>query len=237
MTQRSTNRLLSLGFTARAVKIAPPSTALLTLSTDRNNVTASRFQVVAIGASAGGLHALAEVLRPLPRDFPSSILVVQHLDPHHESLLTQLLRRRTAIRVKQAEDGEAIERGVVYIAPPDEHLLVEQGQVRLAHTKTVHFSRPSIDLLFESVAAAYGEHCIGLVLSGSLRDGAAGIGAIKSAGGTTLVEDPDKAEFPSMPLAALATRSVDHVVPLQKLGAVLMELCGQKPFNPGIVKL
>ena len=163
MTQRSTNRLLSLGFTARAVKIAPPSTALLTLSTDRKNVTASRFQVVAIGASAGGLHALAEVLRPLPRDFPSSILVVQHLDPHHESLLTQLLRRRTAIRVKQAEDGEAIERGVVYIAPPDEHLLVEQGQVRLAHTKTVHFSRPSIDLLFESVAAAYGEHWGGVL--------------------------------------------------------------------------
>jgi two-component system chemotaxis response regulator CheB len=192
--------------------------------------------VIAIGASAGGLHALAEVLRPLPRDFPSSILVVQHLDPHHESLLTQLLRRGTAIRVKQAEDGEAIKRGVVYVAPPDQHLLVGQGQVQLAHTKTVHFSRPSIDLLFESVAAAYGEQCIGLVLSGSLRDGAAGIRTIKSAGGTTLVEDPDGAEFPSMPLAALATGSVDLVIPLAKLGAALMRLCGQRQSEPGVVK-
>ena len=184
-----------------------------------------RFDILAIGASAGGLHALGMVLSPIPANFPSSILVVQHLDPHHKSFMGDLLGRQTKLRVKQAEHGEVILPGVVYIAPPDEHLLVGPGKVQLAHSQLVHYSRPSIDLLFESVAGTYGSRSIGLVLSGSNRDGAAGIRTIREAGGVTLAQQPDSAEFKTMPQAAVATGCVDLVVDLPQIASVLTELC------------
>src|SRR5215467_15489165 len=163
------------------------------------------FDVVAMGASAGGLSALTQVLRVLPRNFPSSIVVVQHLSPGHKSWIANLLGRSTQLKVKQAEHGEIMLPGVVYIAPPDEHLLVGPGKIQLAHTQLVRFSRPSIDLLFESVAGMYGSRSIGVILSGSNRDGAVGIRAIKEAGGTTVAQDPSTAEFRIMPQAAIAT--------------------------------
>jgi two-component system, chemotaxis family, protein-glutamate methylesterase/glutaminase len=184
-----------------------------------------RHDVVAIGSSAGGLRSLTEVLRVLPTDFPCSILVVQHLDPRKKSLMADLLNRVTNIRVKQAEHGEALLPGVAYIAPPDEHMLAGPGKIQLAHSQLIHFLRPSVDLLFESVAGTYGSRCIGVVLSGSLRDGAAGVRAIKQAGGTTVVEDPQHAEFSSMPRAAIGTSCVDHVAPLERLGPLLEKLC------------
>jgi two-component system, chemotaxis family, protein-glutamate methylesterase/glutaminase len=184
-----------------------------------------RFDVVAIGASAGGLHALGATLAPLDPSFPSSILVVQHLDPHHRSLMGDLLARQTKLRVKQAEHGELIMPGVVYIAPPDEHLLVGPGKVQLAHSQLVHYSRPSIDLLFESVAGTYGSRSVGIVLSGSNRDGAAGIRAIREAGGVTLVQQPDTAEFKTMPQAAIATGCVDLVADLASMASLITELC------------
>jgi two-component system, chemotaxis family, protein-glutamate methylesterase/glutaminase len=187
-----------------------------------------RFDVVAIGTSAGGLNALSHVLRTLPRDFPSSIVVVQHLSPTHKSWMPDLLGRSTKLRVKQAEHNEIMLPGTVYIAPPDEHLLVGPGKLQLAHTRLVHFSRPSIDLLFESVAGTYGSRAIGVVLSGSGSDGAAGIRAIKEAGGTTVAQKPDEAEFPPMPLAAVGTGCVDFVVPLETIGATLMDQCAGK---------
>lgn len=150
---------------------------------------------------------------------------MQHLDPRKKSLMAHLLSRVTSIRVKQAEHGEALLPGVAYIAPPDEHMLAGPGKVQLAHSQLVHFSRPSVDLLFESVAGTYGSRCIGVVLSGSLRDGAAGMRTIKQAGGTTVVEDPEHAEFPSMARAAIATGSVDHVARLEQLGLLLQKLC------------
>ncbi len=187
-----------------------------------------RFDVVAIGTSAGGLNALSEVLRNLPRDFPSSIVVVQHLSPTHKSWMANLLGRSTRLAVKQAEHNEIMLPGTVYIAPPDEHLLVGPGKIQLAHSQLVHFSRPSIDLLFESVAGTYGSRAIAVVLSGAGRDGATGIRAIKEAGGATIAQKPDEAEFPPMPAAAIETGCIDFVVPLQKIGETLIEQCSGK---------
>jgi len=184
-----------------------------------------RFDVVAMGASAGGLHALGMVLRPIAASFPSSILVVQHLDPHHKSLMGDLLGRQTKLRVKQAEHGELMLPGVVYIAPPDEHLLVGPGRLQLAHSQLVHYSRPSIDLLFESLAGTYGSRSIGVVLSGSNSDGSAGIRAIREAGGLTLAQKPEGAEFRIMPESAIATGCIDLVVDLADMASVITELC------------
>ncbi len=183
------------------------------------------FDVVAMGSSAGGLAALTQVLRALPRDFPSSIVVVQHLSPGHKSWIANLLGRSTSLTVKQADHGEILLPGTVYTAPPDEHMLVGPGKIQLAHTQLVHFSRPSIDLLFESVAGIYGSRSIGVVLSGSGKDGSAGIRTIKEAGGITIAQLPETAEFRPMPEAAIATGCVDFILRLEEIGPKLTELC------------
>ncbi len=183
------------------------------------------YDVVAIGASAGGFRAVKEVIAPLTAEFPSSILLVQHLDPHHKTFLDVLLRPHTGLRVCQAEHNALLLPGWVYIAPPDQHMLAGPGKLQLAHTELVHFSRPSIDLLFESVAGVYRDRGIGVLLSGSNRDGAAGIRAIKEAGGITIVQDPKLAEFSAMPNAAVETGCVDYVLPLDSIGATLSQLC------------
>jgi len=190
-----------------------------------------RYDLVAIGASAGGLLALTEALRPLPPSFPG-IVVVQHLDPTHKSHLATLLMRKVAKQIKQAQHGEPILPGFVYIAPPDEHLLVGPGTIQLAHSQLVHFSRPSIDLLFESVAGMYGSRSIGVILSGSNRDGSAGIRAIKEAGGTTVAQDPASAEFRVMPQAAIATGCIDYVVSITNMGGLLKDLCEGRGVRP-----
>jgi two-component system chemotaxis response regulator CheB len=186
------------------------------------------YDVIAIGASAGGLNALIGLLRPVVADFPP-VVIVQHLDPTHKSQLAELLARKTGKVVKEAEHGEPILGAHVYVGPPDEHLLVGPGKIQLVHSQLVHFSRPSIDLLFESVAGMYGSRAIGVVLSGSNRDGATGIRAIREAGGTTLAQDPATADFRAMPEAAIATGCVDFVMPLADLGKTLNRLCsGEK---------
>ena len=186
------------------------------------------YDVIAVGASAGGLNALIEVLRPMRSDFPP-MLIVQHLDPRHESHLAELLERKTGKHVKEAEHGEPLLPAHVYVGPPDQHMLVGPGKIQLAHSQLVHFSRPSIDLLFESVAGMYGSRSIGLVLTGSNRDGATGIRAIREAGGTTLVQDPATADFRPMPEAAIQTDCVDFVVPIGDLAKTLDRLCsGEK---------
>lgn len=182
-----------------------------------------RYDLIAIGASAGGLSALTEVLRPMATDSPA-ILVVQHLDPQHKSHLAELVARKTAKQVKQAEHGEPILPAFVYIAPPDEHMLVGPGKIQLVHSQLVHFSRPSIDLMFESVAGMYGSRSVGVILSGSNRDGAAGIRAIREAGGMTVAQDPATAEFRSMPQASIDTGCVDLVLPLNQLGMTLTKI-------------
>lgn len=182
-----------------------------------------RCDLVAIGASAGGFPALMDVLGSINSDFPA-VVIAQHLDPRHKSQMASLLARKTRKPVKEAEDGESLVRGTVYIGPPDEHLLVSQGRVQLAHSRLIRFSRPSIDIMFGSVAATYGERAIGVILSGSNRDGADGIAAIKRAGGITIAQDPATAEYRIMPQAAIDTGCVDITVPLDKIGKTLTRL-------------
>jgi len=183
------------------------------------------YDIVAVAASAGGLSALSLLVHGLPAEFPASVLIVQHLAPRHRSLIADILSRRTKLRVKQAQDGEAIEAGSVYIAPPDHHLLVNGDHtLSLTHTELVHFVRPSADLLFESVAASYRDRAIGVVLSGSGSDGAMGVQAIKKMGGTVLAQDKETAEFFGMPGAAAGTGCVDFALPLKEIAPALVAL-------------
>jgi two-component system, chemotaxis family, protein-glutamate methylesterase/glutaminase len=183
------------------------------------------FDVVAIASSAGGLAALTSTLSTLPADFPAAVLVVQHLDPRHRSLMAEILSRRTALAVVQAVGGEPIEAGTVYVAPPDHHLLANADRtLELAQTELVHFVRPSADLLFESVAAAYRERSIAVVLTGSGSDGAMGVEAVKKMGGTVLAQDESTSEFFSMPSAAIATGKVDFVLPIEEMAPALLSL-------------
>jgi two-component system, chemotaxis family, protein-glutamate methylesterase/glutaminase len=185
----------------------------------------SRYRLVAIGASAGGLKAVGEILSQLPPQSGCSIFVVIHLSPEHRSHAAEVLGRHTQWQVKQASEGEVIVRGIVYIAPPNLHLTVKKKKVCLAQTPVVHFVRPSVDRMFESVAAFYGPRCIGVVLSGSGSDGADGLRAVKAAGGFTIVEDPASAQFKPMPTAAVATTCADRVLPVEQIAALLGELC------------
>jgi two-component system chemotaxis response regulator CheB len=183
------------------------------------------FDIVAVAASAGGLTALIEVLTDLPADFKAAIVVVQHLDPRHPSLMAEILSRRTVLKVIQASEGDKLTPGTVYIAPPNNHLLVNgDGKVSLSQSEMVHFLRPSADLLFESVAASYQERAIAVVLTGTGTDGSMGVEAIKKMGGTVIVEDAKTAEFSGMPAAAIKTGNVDFILPLAEISLALRTL-------------
>jgi len=183
------------------------------------------FDVVALAASAGGLTALSRVLTDLPAHFPAALLVVQHLDPHHRSLMAVILDRRTALRVKQAEEGDRFLPGTVYVAPPDRHLLVNpDGTLSLSQTELVHFVRPSADLLFESVAATAKQRAIAVVLTGTGVDGNMGVRAIKKMGGTVIVQNEQTSEFFGMPSAAIQTGCADFILPLDEIPRALLTL-------------
>ncbi|HZU23152.1 MAG TPA: chemotaxis protein CheB [Terriglobales bacterium] len=177
--------------------------------------------IIAIGASAGGLNAIAEVLGPISTSLPCPIVVVLHVSPRHTSHAAEVLARETRLEVKQACDQEPVRNAVVYIAPPDFHLTIEGGAVRLLQTAAVRFSRPSIDSMFRSIATSYREHAVGVVLSGSGADGADGVRAIKAAGGFIIVQDPNTAQFSSMPHAAMATSCADRILPLAEIGPLI----------------
>jgi two-component system chemotaxis response regulator CheB len=180
--------------------------------------------LVAIGSSADGFRALGTVLKSLPADFPGVVAIVQHRARHDRGYLAQLLRAQTGLEVKDAVDGEPLRRGVVYIAPPDRHLMVEDGHVRLSDAASVNFSRPSVDVLFESVAKVYGKEAIGIVLSGGGIDGAAGLQAIRHSGGRTIVQAPGDAKVTGMPTAALSHDGIDFVLNLEEIGPVVAKL-------------
>ncbi|MEU2718745.1 chemotaxis protein CheB [Streptomyces sp. NPDC007205] len=191
--------------------------------------SADHYSIVAVASSAGGIQGLTVLLGALGPELPVPVLVVQHLDPRHRTVLAEILARRTELRVKLAEAEERVVPGTVYIAPPDRHLLVDSGGVlTLSCTELVHFVRPSADLLFESVAGAYGAAAIICVLTGSGRDGAMGVEAVKSRGGTVIVQDPRTAQFPGMPQAAVDTGVVDFVLPLEEIAAVVRGLVEAK---------
>jgi two-component system chemotaxis response regulator CheB len=183
-----------------------------------------QFDVVAIGASAGGVEALHVVVGALPVRFPAAVLIVQHMDPRHKSMLAGLLGRRSKLAVRQAVNGEAVVPATVYIAQPDMHLITRDRRLVLTDTKLVHFSRPSIDLLFESVADEYAHRAIAVILSGSGVDGAAGVRAVKAKGGTTIIQDPASAAHAGMPQAARATGCGDLTLPLEEIGPAVVSL-------------
>jgi two-component system chemotaxis response regulator CheB len=190
------------------------------------------FDIVALAASAGGLKALSLVLAGLPAEFPAAIVVVQHLDPRHRSLMADILSRRTPLAVRQAEEGNLLQLGAVYIAPPNRHLLVNpDSTLSLSQSELVHFLRPSADLLFESVAGSFKERAIAVVLTGTGSDGAMGVKAIKKMGGTVIVQDEKSSEFPGMPAAATHTGSADFVLPLEEISAALVKLVTQEPMR------
>lgn len=183
--------------------------------------------VIVIGASAGGLKAVSAVLGALPADLPAAILVVQHLAPDHESILPKLLNDVSDLRVTSPTDGEKVVPGRVYVAVPDHHMLLRDGRVHILRGPQENRFRPSIDALFRSAARAYGSRVIGIVLTGNLDDGTVGLQTIKKRGGITVVQDPDEAEYPSMPKIALRYVKVDHVVPVADAGALLTRLVAQ----------
>ncbi|MCD9874272.1 chemotaxis protein CheB [Streptomyces guryensis] len=191
--------------------------------------TTDGFEAVAVASSAGGINGLVTLLGALDAGFPVPVLVVQHLDPRHRTVIAEVLDRRTELDVKLAEDHERTRPGTVYIAPPNRHLLVRPGGLlTLTDSEPVHFVRPSADLLFESVAGAYGARAIACVLTGTGRDGAMGVDAVKSRGGTVIAQDPATAEFRGMPEAAVGTGTVDFVLPLEEIAAVIRGLVETK---------
>ncbi|GAA2240290.1 hypothetical protein GCM10010145_02420 [Streptomyces ruber] len=186
-----------------------------------------RYAIVAVASSAGGIGALGRFLGGLGGDLRVPVLVVQHLDPRHRTVIAEVLSRRTRLKVKLAETDETARPGTVYIAPPDRHLLVGPGGVlTLTSTELVHFLRPSADLLFESVAGAYGPQAIVCILTGTGRDGAMGVDAVRSRGGTVIAQTPESAEFSGMPSAAVGTGAVDYVLPLDEIAPVVRGLVG-----------
>jgi two-component system, chemotaxis family, protein-glutamate methylesterase/glutaminase len=186
------------------------------------------FDVIGVAASAGGLRALTALLSGLPADFPAPIAVVQHLDPRHPSLMAAILGRVARLMVKEAQEGEALRPGVVYLAPPDRHLLVNaNGTFTLTRSELVHFVRPSADLLFESLAASFKSRAVAVVLTGSGSDGSLGLRAIRRMGGHVIAQDEATSEFFGMPDAAIRTGVVDRVLPLDEIAPSLLSWVGR----------
>jgi two-component system chemotaxis response regulator CheB len=188
-------------------------------------VTEQPFKAVVIGASAGAVQALLTLLPALPARYPLPVLVVVHVPPDRDNLLVPLLQSKSRITVKEAEDKEAMNGGVVYFAPSDYHLLVEaDGALALSADELVNYSRPSIDVLFESAADAYGSALVGVILTGANHDGAAGLKAIADAGGLAIVEDPVGAYASAMPLAALDACPTARIMNLDAVASYLSSL-------------
>lgn len=190
--------------------------------------------VIVIGASAGGVNAILELAPALPRDFPAPILFVQHIGAHR-SELWKLVSARGPNTAVTASDGDVPRPGTIYIAPSDQHMLLDGPVIRLSRGPKENHARPAIDPLFRSAALAYGPHAIGVVLTGMLDDGSAGLRAIKDCGGTAVVQDPADAHAPSMPRSALACVDADHVVPLAALGPLLYDLASRAATVGGAI--
>jgi two-component system chemotaxis response regulator CheB len=188
--------------------------------------------IIVVGASAGGLEALRTICASLPTDLPAAILVVQHIAPTARSLLPELLSRAGPVPALAGQDGLAVQPGRIYVAPPDQHMLLDgHGRLMLRRGPYENRTRPAVDVLFRSAAAAAGSRCIGVVLSGLLDDGTAGLIAIKRCGGLSVVQDPADATWPDMPRNALIGDSVDHSAAAADLPALLSRLA-REPAGP-----
>jgi two-component system chemotaxis response regulator CheB len=183
------------------------------------------IEAIVIGASAGGVEALLNILSPLREGFALPIIVVLHLPDQRRSHLADVFARRVALPVLEARDKTTVEAGTLYFATPGYHLSVEQDRsFSLSLEERVHYSRPAIDFLFESAADAYGPGLAAVLLTGANRDGALGLAQVKRRGGLTIVQDPDEAQVATMPQAALDTHQPDHILPIRGIGRLLVEL-------------
>ena len=180
--------------------------------------------IIVIGASAGGIEALRRLVGQFPPDLPAAVFVVVHVPPYATSRLPEVLSAAGPVPAAHAEDGEPIQSGHIYVAPPNHHLLVEDSKVRLSLGVRINRTRPAVDPLFLSAAQAYGPRVIGVVLSGTLEDGTVGLMEVQRRGGLTVAQDPQEALFSGMPESAIARIAVDHILPASEIGVVLTDL-------------
>lgn len=181
--------------------------------------------IIVIGASTGGVDALKKIIKNLPADIQASIFIVWHMSPDVRGILPKILSPLNVFPVAHAVDRDTIKKGHIYIAPPDYHLLLEDGRVRVSRGPKENRFRPAIDPLFRSAAFVYGKNVIGVVLSGALDDGMAGMWRVKESGGTCVVQDPADAEVASMPASVMRTMQVDYCMPAAEIGHLLGDLC------------
>lgn len=186
-----------------------------------------RRDLIILGGSAGSLEALSPLFTELPRDLGAAVLVVVHVPPHTRSALPQILQRRSALSVKHAEDGDLLRAGQALVAPPDRHLLVEGDHVRLTRGPRECRTRPAVDPALRTAARWAGRRAIGVVVSGALDDGTAGMLALRSRGGTCVVQSPSDASYPSMPQSVIDHLTPDHIVPIAELASLLVELTSE----------
>ncbi|HJT20446.1 MAG TPA: chemotaxis protein CheB [Nitrospira sp.] len=186
--------------------------------------------IVVIGASAGGVEALEKIVAGLPTDFPAAVCVVLHIQPSSVSRLPAILSQAGSLPAAHPTHNSPIRKGQIYVAPPDQHLLIKDSHIQLSAGPKENRARPAINPLFRSAAIAYGPRVIGVVLSGTLDDGTVGLWEIKQRGGTTVVQDPRDARYPDMPRNALEQVPIDHVMPVRGMASLLTDLVGQ-PVN------
>ncbi|MEX2231348.1 MAG: chemotaxis protein CheB [Cyclobacteriaceae bacterium] len=191
----------------------------------------ARRDIIVVGASAGGVKALTDFVKSIPEDFTGSIFVVLHVPPHSPSNLPGILTRAGALTAVHPKDGELIKPGRIYVAPPDHHMLLEGKSVLVKKGPEENRFRPSIDALFRSAAYVYGPRAIGIVLSGLLNDGTSGLWSIKRLGGLAIIQEPEDADYPSMPVNAIKYVAIDYAVPAQQMGALLGKLTLETRFK------
>jgi two-component system chemotaxis response regulator CheB len=193
----------------------------------------ARQDIIVVGASAGGVETLSTLMADLPEDLPAAVFVVLHMAAHTGTALPRILSRQTELPVAHPRDGEPIRPGHVYVAVPDHHLMLGPGTVRVTSGAKENGHRPAVDTLFRSAAAGYGPRVVGVILSGTRDDGTAGLRAIRDRGGTGIVQHPDEALFPGMPLSALSGDHPDFVLPVGEMGGVLSKLAREGVSGEG----
>lgn len=183
-----------------------------------------RHDIIVVGASAGGIDAFGKLISTLPEDFQAAIFLVMHIPAHYPSLLPEIFTRLGALPASHPIDGEPIRPGHIYIGLPDHHLQLEEGSIRITQGPKENRHRPAIDSLFRTAANSYGSRVVGVILTGALYDGTAGLKVVKQHGGIAIVQDPAEAMFKSMPISAIEHVDVDYVVPLLEMGSLLIHL-------------
>ena len=184
-----------------------------------------RYKAIVIGTSTGGMEALRSILSVLPEDFLIPVIIVQHLNIHSESYLTEYLKRFCKLKIKEVEDKEVAVSGYVYFAPPNYHILIEKDEsFTLTVEERVCYARPSIDVLFETAADTFGKSLIGVILTGANKDGSYGLSKVKEQGGIAIVQEPETADADRMPKAAIEATNVDYILKLEEIGKLLIRL-------------